>query len=371
MFESKVYRIMIGCPSDIKEEVEIACDHIHKWSDMNAETFSVVLLPLHWKLNSYPAHGSHLQKILDKQLVNKSDLLVCVFNTKIGTPTDTSVSGTIEEIEEHVKVGKQVMIFFRREADITNISATELQKLNDFKERIKGEALWCEYSNAIDFETVLAEKLQLFINEHWLKATGQISRIEEDSRKPKDYLLSKEEIDRLRKWTEAPSPDFFCAYFSGGSAIFGLGASNQYKVSAGREMAQWESFFEKLIDYGFIGIKNYDNNGHPIYQLKLDAYQYIEALDGNESSSVNDRIIRHQQPFITLKDDENEIIYCSRCWDVNHKLVQVRCNEYGWFNCVECENTGIFDQKKADAHEKKEADAMQALLNRPRNPWQF
>lgn len=370
MFASTVYRIMIGCPSDIKEEVNIACEYIHKWSDMNAETFSVVLLPMHWKLNSYPAHGSHPQKILDKQLVEKSDLLICIFNSKIGTPTDTSASGTIEEIEEHIKAGKQVMIFFKKEADITNISPAELQNLNDFRDRIKGSALWWEYDNSKVFSNVLADKLQLFLNDNWLKTKVPTARTQEYQGRI-EYSLSEEEVDRLRKWTEASSPDFFCAYFSGGSAIFGLGASNQYKVSAGREMAQWESFFEKLIDYGFIGIKNYDNNGHPIYQLKLDAYQYIEALDGNESSSVNDRIIRHQQPFITLKDDENEIIYCSRCWDVNHKLVQVRCNEYGWFNCVECENTGIFDQKKADAHEKKEADAMQAFLNRPRNPWQF
>lgn len=370
MFESKVYRIMIGCPSDIKEEVDIAREYIHKWSDMNAETFSVALLPMHWELNSYPAHGSHPQKILDKQLVEKSDLLICIFNSKIGTPTDTSVSGTIEEIEEHIKAGKQVMIFFKKEVDITNISPVELQNLNDFRERIKGSALWWEYDNSKVFGNVLTDKLQLFLNDNWLKTTGSSANTQE-YQKTIEYSLSEEEVNRLRKWTEASSPDFFCAYFSGGSAIFGLGASNQYEVSAGREMAQWESFFDKLIDYGFIGIKKYDKYGHPIYQLKLEAYQYIEALDDNNHSSSDDRIIRHKQPFITLKDDANEIIYCSRCWDVNHKLVQVRCNEHGWFNCVECENTGIFDQKKADAYEKKQDDEMRALFNKPSNPWQI
>lgn len=369
MFSSAIYRIMIGCPSDIKEEVEIACEYIHKWSDMNAETFSVALLPLHWKLNSYPAHGSYPQKILDKQLVDKSDLLICIFNSKIGTPTDSSASGTIEEIEEHIKAGKQVMIFFKKEADITNISPVELQALNDFKERIKGSALWWEYENSKVFGNVLADKLQLFLNDNWLKTTKFTAKTQE-YQETIECNLSEDELERLRKWTESSSPEFFCTYFSGGSAIFGLGASNQYEVSAGREMAQWESFFEKLRDYGFIDIKTYDSGGHPKYQLKLKAYEYIETMD-KKKSSPDDKIIRHQQPFITLKDDENEIIYCSRCWDVKHKLVQVRCNEYGWFNCVECENTGIFDQKKADAHEKKEADAMQAFLNRPRNPWQF
>ena len=179
MFASTVYRIMIGCPSDIKEEVNIACEYIHKWSDMNAETFSVVLLPMHWKLNSYPAHGSHPQKILDKQLVEKSDLLICIFNSKIGTPTDTSASGTIEEIEEHIKAGKQVMIFFKKEADITNISPAELQNLNDFRDRIKGSALWWEYDNSKVFSNVLADKLQLFLNDNWLKTKVPTARTQE------------------------------------------------------------------------------------------------------------------------------------------------------------------------------------------------
>ena len=49
-----------------------------------------------------------------KQMVEKSDLLVCLFGTRIGTPTDTDASGTIEEIREHIKAGKQVMMFCKK-----------------------------------------------------------------------------------------------------------------------------------------------------------------------------------------------------------------------------------------------------------------
>ena len=103
MTQGTIYRIMIGCPSDITEEVQIAKRIILKWSCTYAEAHNIVLLPLHWNDNSYPGVGMHPQKMLDRQLVDKSDMLVCIFGSKIGTATDTADSGSIEEIEEHIK----------------------------------------------------------------------------------------------------------------------------------------------------------------------------------------------------------------------------------------------------------------------------
>ena len=115
MYQANVYRIMIGSPSDIKEEVQTAIDVLKHWNNLHSEQNKIVLLPLHWSISSYPASGKHPQKLLDKQVVEKSDLLVCVFGAKLGTPTDTEISGTVEEINEHRKAGKDVMMFFKKE----------------------------------------------------------------------------------------------------------------------------------------------------------------------------------------------------------------------------------------------------------------
>ena len=113
MFPANVYKIMIGAPSDIEEEVSIAMNIIHHWNDINAEKQKTVLLPLHWSISSYPAIGMHPQKAINKQVVSKSDLLICIFGAKLGTPTNDYASGSVEEIEEHLKAGKPVMIFFK------------------------------------------------------------------------------------------------------------------------------------------------------------------------------------------------------------------------------------------------------------------
>ena len=51
MFSATVYNIMIGAPSDIKEEIEIAKEVIFRWDMTNSHLHHCVLLPLHWSNN--------------------------------------------------------------------------------------------------------------------------------------------------------------------------------------------------------------------------------------------------------------------------------------------------------------------------------
>ena len=58
------------------------------------------------------------------------------------------------------------------------------------------------------------------------------------------------------------------------------------------------------------------------------------------------RVERHNAPYITLAGDSDEILYCSRCWDVERKLVQVECKRTGSFRCPNCNNGGVYDEEK-------------------------
>ena len=60
--------------------------------------------------------------------------------------------------------------------------------------------------------------------------------------------------------------------------IIRLGASNQYEVKTGKEKVEWDDFFERMQQYGFIDIEKYDRHGHPIYRLKKAAYDYINSF---------------------------------------------------------------------------------------------
>ena len=179
-FIARVYRIMIGAPSDIKEEVQIAKDVINEWNYVHTELHHKVLLPLHWSISAYPNSGKHPQKIINEQVVDKSDLLICIFGSKLGTPTDTDISGSVEEINEHFKAGKDVMIFFRKNLEIESLDdMQQVEKLLKFKESIKGNALFEEYEKN-SFKSILSQKLQLFLNNTWLNPNYEPKEIELD-----------------------------------------------------------------------------------------------------------------------------------------------------------------------------------------------
>lgn len=179
-FIARVYRIMIGAPSDIKEEVQIAKDVINEWNYVHTELHHIVLLPLHWSISAYPNSGKHPQKIINEQVVDKSDLLICIFGSKLGTPTDTDISGSVEEINEHLKAGKDVMIFFRKNLEIESLDdMQQVEKLLKFKESIKGNALFEEYEKN-SFKSILSQKLQLFLNNTWLNPNYEPKEIELD-----------------------------------------------------------------------------------------------------------------------------------------------------------------------------------------------
>lgn len=179
-FIARVYRIMIGAPSDIKEEVQIAKDVINEWNYVHTELHHKVLLPLHWSISAYPNSGKHPQKIINEQVVDKSDLLICIFGSKLGTPTDTDISGSVEEINEHLKAGKDVMIFFRKNLEIESLDdMQQVEKLLKFKESIKGNALFEEYEKN-SFKSILSQKLQLFLKNTWLNPNYEPKEIELD-----------------------------------------------------------------------------------------------------------------------------------------------------------------------------------------------
>ena len=179
-FIARVYSIMIGAPSDIKEEVQIAKDVINEWNYVHTELHHKVLLPLHWSISAYPNSGKHPQKIINEQVVDKSDLLICIFGSKLGTPTDTDISGSVEEINEHLKAGKDVMIFFRKNLEIESLDdMQQVEKLLKFKESIKGNALFEEYEKN-SFKSILSQKLQLFLNNTWLNPNYEPKEIELD-----------------------------------------------------------------------------------------------------------------------------------------------------------------------------------------------
>ena len=97
-YNASVFNVMIASPSDVASERSIVREVIYDWNAVHSEEKSMVLLPVESESHSSPEMGRP-QEIINRQTVDKCDLLVGIFGTRIGTDTGEYDSGTIEEIE--------------------------------------------------------------------------------------------------------------------------------------------------------------------------------------------------------------------------------------------------------------------------------
>jgi hypothetical protein len=273
MYQANVYKIMIGAPSDIQYEIQIACQVINKWNNINSESKQLILLPLHWSISSYPTSGLHPQKIINQQLIEKSDSMICFFGTKLGTATDTDISGTVEEINEHIRAGKHVMVFFRNQIDAHELYIEQFRKLEEYKRTIQDKVLWVDYNNEQDLESMLFDKLSLFVNDNWqgYKLPQILSSLEKYSQ----LDLSDWDKERLNAWVNSGEIEGWFLDFSGWSRNYILGRV-QYCVTKSEEILEWDDFFERMQNIGFITLDRYDRNGVAVYRLKKAAFDFVK-----------------------------------------------------------------------------------------------
>src|SRR5262245_20344643 len=101
-YKADVLKVVIASPGDVSPERLAATAIIHEWNIVHSADRATVLLPVLWETHSSPAMGDRAQGIINEQLIHDADLMVAIFWARLGTPTGKAVSGTVEEIEEHL-----------------------------------------------------------------------------------------------------------------------------------------------------------------------------------------------------------------------------------------------------------------------------
>lgn len=76
-----------------------------------------------------------------------------------------------------------------------------------------------------------------------------------------------------------------------------------------------------------------------------------ENIELKKKRDLRPLIERHNEPFITLKDDKQKLRYCSHCWDAEEKTIQLHCNEEnGTSFCPHCKIEGVYNQAKNESY---------------------
>jgi len=139
--------VMIASPADITEAREHAHLAITRWNESNTANRNIVLVPLRWETSAVPMLGRHPQALINSQLVEKSDIVIALFGSRLGAVTAAAVSGTAEEIETAQSAGKPVHLYFSEAPHPNDVDPDQLKALAGFKKEMEARGLYGSFRN--------------------------------------------------------------------------------------------------------------------------------------------------------------------------------------------------------------------------------
>lgn len=183
-----VYRVLIASPSDCIEERRIIPEVIHYWNAIHSLETGAILQPVMWETHARPELGERPQAIINRQLVDKCDILIGAFWTKLGTPTGMAPSGTAEEIERSRAAKKQVLLYFSsKPVTPDSYDPDQYKALKEYRTALQQQGLYSEYESSSEFRQLLYR--------HLAGAVSELHRIQIHGDSPRPYGINKDELD--------------------------------------------------------------------------------------------------------------------------------------------------------------------------------
>jgi hypothetical protein len=278
-YDSKIYNVMIASPSDVPSERNIVREVVYEWNAVHSQSRKIVLLPIGWETHSSPEMGSRAQSILNDQILNKCDLLVGIFWTRIGTETGEYISGTVEEIERHVASGKPAMLYFyAKPVEEGSVDKEQYSKLKKFRESCQKNCLYATYDNHSDFKEKFYHHLQIKVNEHEIfKEAGNPTEIRTNIVKSETKIphLSDEAKVLLKEASIDNHGTILYVRYLGGTDIQTNG-KNLITNQDRRHVAKWEAALKELLNADLIVARGREGE---IFEVSNKGYQIAELIE--------------------------------------------------------------------------------------------
>ncbi|HEU4407292.1 MAG TPA: hypothetical protein VFS43_18635 [Polyangiaceae bacterium] len=103
------YKCLIISPSDVTPERNAVESAIEEWNKTSGRTMDVRIECVRWEKDAQPGLSEAPQDAINRQLVDDSDMGIAIFWSRLGTPTKTHPSGSVEEIERLLAKKSNIM----------------------------------------------------------------------------------------------------------------------------------------------------------------------------------------------------------------------------------------------------------------------
>lgn len=142
-----IYKCLLISPSDLEHERDLVDQAIRGWNAHNGESLQARVEVVRWEVHARPQMGAEPQSILNEQILAPCDFGIALFWSRLGSPTETYESGSVEEIERLLASGKEVMIYFcDRPVTQSAASDPQFQRLQDAKTKLRRRGLVDSFS---------------------------------------------------------------------------------------------------------------------------------------------------------------------------------------------------------------------------------
>jgi len=160
-----VFNLVRCGPGDVARELKKAGEIVDEWNSSQGLDSNFFVRHAHWSTDAAPDMSERPQAVINRQLIDKADLIVAVFWKRFGTPTGVSASGTQEEIERAIKQGKRVMLYFSDIEDIRDGDDGQKALVKSFRDSLSAKGLYWPYRSRAEFEKLFRTHLASAVQE--------------------------------------------------------------------------------------------------------------------------------------------------------------------------------------------------------------
>ncbi|MFB6820326.1 hypothetical protein ACFCXA_01885 [Streptomyces virginiae] len=143
--------VLIASPGDTPVERDMVENVIRSWNSDHTLKRKIHLLPLRWELGAVPMVGQQdAQQVINEQFADLADIVIAVFNSRLGKATKRAASGTAEEILRARDRGAAVHVFFSEAPVPRDHDPDQLAALLVFQKELQEHGLTGGYASPDD-----------------------------------------------------------------------------------------------------------------------------------------------------------------------------------------------------------------------------
>jgi hypothetical protein len=166
------YSVVIAHPGDADEAASALLGVIQQLNAGVLDAIQTTVVAKSWSLNQRPGlHALGAQGLADDILsIPTADLVVAVFNERLGTPVSDAPSGTAHEVltafRAWLEQGRpDAWVYFHRSptSSASQCSAAESERLDRFKTNLPQSVVWCPYSEPNELKYSFSNQLTDFL----------------------------------------------------------------------------------------------------------------------------------------------------------------------------------------------------------------